>query len=81
MRGDTSMAARATTASFYSLSCETYSGTPARLVHSRSGWRRFYSLSCETYSGTPQSPATAATGTTARFYSLSCETYSGTSGG
>ena len=63
--------------SFYSLSCETYSGTIARsLAVGRRGC--FYSLSCETYSGTISVISGTRLTATMRFYSLSCETYSGT---
>ena len=60
---------------FYSLSCETYSGTRERPI--RDGRTvGFYSLSCETYSGTVDL-CTNIEGNQC-FYSLSCETYSGT---
>ena len=62
---------------FYSLSCETYSGT--FLSCSRKHYYAFggfYSLSCETYSGTDKMDDRR--GRHGGFYSLSCETYSGT---
>ena len=62
-------------ARFYSLSCETCSGTRPAMPDTTT--RSFYSLSCETYSGTTTATVTA-TPTASSFYSLSCETYSGT---
>ena len=74
-------AARAVSArnGFYSLSCETYSGTPALQLEG-AGAGCFYSLSCETYSGTRR-PTRSPPPRQTCFYSLSCETYSGTSAG
>ena len=66
-------------AGFYSLSCETYSGT---LIVRRSPATAssFYSLSCETYRGTSSAKRSSGSNPLASFYSLSCETYSGTAG-
>ena len=62
---------------FYSLSCETYSGTGRRCRLGGQVRPRFYSLSCETCSGTTADARSRLRLT--RFYSLSCETYSETS--
>ena len=64
---------------FYSLSCETYSGTLSFVAVVTAGCSGFYSLSCETYSGTRS--VRVSRRPLCCFYSLSCETYSGTPGG